>query len=91
MYTLIELQPDILPNLQEKIDRRVSVVALRCGAIQRDAVDILRVSQAGDHSSHHHQLSWLLHSVCLHLLLPLFRHQKCKGTYYLLNKLNQNR
>ena len=53
----IALQADVLPRVQEEVDGVVPVGALRGGAVQRDAVDLLRADQVQRVPPHHHQRS----------------------------------
>nr|GMD97361.1 hypothetical protein Iba_chr15cCG1860 [Ipomoea batatas] len=51
----------VLPDIQEKNDRRVPVNSLCCRPVQCHAVDLLCFSQVQHHPSHHHKLLWLFH------------------------------
>jgi hypothetical protein len=72
-------QADVLPDLQEQVDGGVPVGAVRGGALQRHAVDLLRAAQVQRVPAHHHQLRRLRHRDPLHRHLPPLRAQQGKG------------
>jgi hypothetical protein len=73
-------QADVLPDLQEQVDGGIPVGAVRGGALQRDAVDLLRADQVRRVPAHHRQRRRLCHRDYLHHHVPRLRSQEGQGS-----------
>lgn len=81
------MQPDVLPDLQEQVDGGVPVGAVRGGALQRHAVDLLRADQVQRGPPHHHQRRRLRDRDHLHRHVPRLRPQESQGSIHVIQTL----
>jgi len=78
------LQINILPYIQEEIDRGFSVTALPSSFVQLHALVVLCIAKKRCFSPHYHKLIWMCGRDHLHHIVHHLCTKRCKGIIILL-------